>query len=210
MWATAYLIKLKCVLSCYSHVWLFATPWTVAHQAPLSMGVSRQEYWSGLPRPSPGNLLTQGPNPSLMRFLRCRQILYHWATRAVLIKLRGNQKASLRKMAFKLLTFSERKEGTICSQDASGMRVHFFLHRWFNHFKQFWKKLYIVPFSALKQKGVRAAAVVLKKKKKKSDYLIPDNPDKNKMDRCLKQQGSCIGGSLISSDIYNIFPLKND
>ena len=32
-----------------SHVWLFATPWTVAHQAPLSMGFSRQEYWSGLP-----------------------------------------------------------------------------------------------------------------------------------------------------------------
>ena len=33
-----------------------ATPWTVAYQAPLSMGVSRQEYWSGLPFPSPGNL----------------------------------------------------------------------------------------------------------------------------------------------------------
>ena len=36
-----------------SHVPLFATPWTVAHQAPLSMGFSRQEYWSGLPFPSP-------------------------------------------------------------------------------------------------------------------------------------------------------------
>ena len=34
-----------------SHVWLFATPWTVAHQAPLSMGFSRREYWSGLPFP---------------------------------------------------------------------------------------------------------------------------------------------------------------
>ena len=40
--------KLK-LLSC---VWLFATPWTVAHQAPPSMGFSRQEYWSGLPFPS--------------------------------------------------------------------------------------------------------------------------------------------------------------
>ena len=35
---------------------LFATPWTVAHQAPLSMGFSRQEYWNGLPFPSPGDL----------------------------------------------------------------------------------------------------------------------------------------------------------
>ena len=37
--------------SCCSHVRLFVTPWTVAHQAPLSMGFSRQEYWSGLPCP---------------------------------------------------------------------------------------------------------------------------------------------------------------
>ena len=37
-----------------SRVWLFATPWTVAHQAPLSKGFSSQEYWSGLPFPSPG------------------------------------------------------------------------------------------------------------------------------------------------------------
>ena len=34
----------------------FVTPWTVAHQAPLSMGFPRQEYWSGLPFPSPGDL----------------------------------------------------------------------------------------------------------------------------------------------------------
>ena len=37
------------------------TPWTIAHQAPLSMGFSRQEYWSGLPFPSPGDL----PNPGI-------------------------------------------------------------------------------------------------------------------------------------------------
>ena len=36
-----------------SHVWLFATPWTAAHQAPLSMGFSRQEYWSRVPSPPP-------------------------------------------------------------------------------------------------------------------------------------------------------------
>ena len=39
-----------------SHVQLFATPWTVACQAPLSMELSRQEYWGGLPFPSPGDL----------------------------------------------------------------------------------------------------------------------------------------------------------
>ena len=46
---------------CFSPVWLLATQWTVAHQAPLSVGFSRQEYWSGLPCPSPGNL----PNPGI-------------------------------------------------------------------------------------------------------------------------------------------------
>ena len=40
-----------------SHVRLLATPWTAAHQAPPSMGFSRQEYWSGLPFPSPFNML---------------------------------------------------------------------------------------------------------------------------------------------------------
>ena len=40
-----------------SRVWLLATPWTAAHQAPPSMGFSRQEYWSGLPLPSPAGLL---------------------------------------------------------------------------------------------------------------------------------------------------------
>ena len=44
-----------------SHVWLFATPWTVAYQAPQSMEFSRQEYWSGLSFPSPGDL----PNPGI-------------------------------------------------------------------------------------------------------------------------------------------------
>ena len=42
-------VKVK-LLSC---VWLLATPWTAAYQAPLSMGLSRQEYWSGVPLPSP-------------------------------------------------------------------------------------------------------------------------------------------------------------
>ena len=40
-------VRAMCVLSLFCHVRLFATPWTVARQAPLSMGFSRQEYWSG-------------------------------------------------------------------------------------------------------------------------------------------------------------------
>ena len=46
-----------------SRVPLFATPWTVAYQAPPSMGFSRQEYWSGLPFPSPGDLPDPGIKP---------------------------------------------------------------------------------------------------------------------------------------------------
>ena len=49
------------VLKPFSHVQLFATPWTVAHQAPLSMGFFRPEYWSGLPCLPPGDL----PNPEI-------------------------------------------------------------------------------------------------------------------------------------------------
>ena len=52
-----------CELTHFSHVQLFATPWTVAYQAPLSMGFSRKEYWSGLPFPSPGGRPDPGIEP---------------------------------------------------------------------------------------------------------------------------------------------------
>ena len=52
-----------CVRSHFSHVRLFVTLWTVAHQA-RSMGFSRQEYWSGLPLPSPGDLPGPGIKPA--------------------------------------------------------------------------------------------------------------------------------------------------
>ena len=45
-----------CMLSHFSHIWLFVTLWTVTHQAPLSVEFSRQEHWSGLPCPLPGDL----------------------------------------------------------------------------------------------------------------------------------------------------------
>ena len=53
--------KWKVKVKSPSHVRLFATPWTVAYHAPLSMGFSRQEYWSGVPFPSPDDL----PNPGM-------------------------------------------------------------------------------------------------------------------------------------------------
>ena len=58
--------SIVCVLSCFSPVQLFLTPWTVAHQAPLSMGFSRQEYWKGLPFPSPGDLPNPGIEPAAL------------------------------------------------------------------------------------------------------------------------------------------------
>ena len=63
-------VHLVCVCVCVrervsvlSHVQLFATPWTVAHRAPLSIGFPRKEYWSGLPFPPPGDLLDPGIEP---------------------------------------------------------------------------------------------------------------------------------------------------
>ena len=69
-----------CMLSCFSHFWLFVMPWIVACQAPLSMGFSREEHWSGLSCPPPEDLPTQGSNLHILQLLDCRQILYHWAT----------------------------------------------------------------------------------------------------------------------------------
>ena len=68
-----------CMLSCFSHVWLFTTPQTVADQAPLFTGFSRQEYWYGLPCPPPGNLPDPGVEPASLRSPAVsRQVLYHW------------------------------------------------------------------------------------------------------------------------------------
>ena len=53
-----------CMLRYFSHVQLFVTLWTVAFQAPLSMGFSRQECWSGLPCPPPGDLPDPGMEPT--------------------------------------------------------------------------------------------------------------------------------------------------
>ena len=68
------------VLSHFSPVWLFATPWSVARRTPLSLGFFKQEYWSGLPCPSPGDL----PNPEIESgspaASALKADLYRWTT----------------------------------------------------------------------------------------------------------------------------------
>ena len=69
------LLVCECVLGHFSLVRLFATPWTVAHQAPLSMGFSRREYCSGLPCPPPGDLPNTGIEPRCLMFPVGKQVL---------------------------------------------------------------------------------------------------------------------------------------
>ena len=74
----SFLLLYMCLLSFFSRIWLFLTPWTIAHQVLLSMGFFRQEYWSGLPFPPPGDL----PDPGIecKSHVSCtgRQVLYHY------------------------------------------------------------------------------------------------------------------------------------
>ena len=67
-----------------SHVWLLATPWTAAYQAPPSMGFSRQEYWSGVPLPSPFHVLAIVNNATVniySSFFPSERYLGFWVTR---------------------------------------------------------------------------------------------------------------------------------
>ena len=58
-----FLVRMKVKVNSFSPSWLFVTLWTVAHHSASSMGFSRQEYWSGLPFPSPGDLPDSGIKP---------------------------------------------------------------------------------------------------------------------------------------------------
>ena len=77
------------VVQSLNHVQLFVTPWTLAHQAPLSMGFPRQEYWSGLLFPPPGGSSWPRDGTSCVSCIG-RRILYHWETFSV-IKLTSNK-----------------------------------------------------------------------------------------------------------------------
>ena len=81
-----FLLFLLVVVYLLSSVNSFVTPWTVACQAPLSMGFPKQEFWSGLPFPSPGIFLIQGLN---LCPLIDMWVLYHWATWEVQVSFRG-------------------------------------------------------------------------------------------------------------------------
>ena len=87
-----------CVLSCFSHVRLFLTLWTTAHQAPLSKGFSRQEYWSGLPFPSSGDL----PDPGIKPTSLC---LLHWQVDPLPLTPPGKAPQNLQ-LSFKKYLFS--------------------------------------------------------------------------------------------------------
>ena len=67
-----------CVLSCFSFVRLFVTPWIRVRQSLLSMEFSKQEYWSELPCPLPGDLLDPGIKP-------CLSCLLHWQASSQLL-----------------------------------------------------------------------------------------------------------------------------
>ena len=75
-------MRLRCALS-LSRGLTLATPWTVAHQAPLSMGFPRQEYWSGLLFPTPGDLPDPGIEPASLAPL-------HWQTDSLPLRHRGS------------------------------------------------------------------------------------------------------------------------
>ena len=75
-----------CMLGHFSHVQLFVTPWTVACQAPLSMGISRPENWSGLTFSSPGDLSNLGIEP--------KSLCLHWPVGFLPLLLPGQQTSS--------------------------------------------------------------------------------------------------------------------
>ena len=129
-----------------SCVWLFASPWTVAHQAPLSMGFSRQEYWSGLPFPPPRDL----PDPGIRLFMigrwMGRRILYHWATRRALELSHACTRVKLLQPC-----------STLCdSMDGSlpGSSVHGILHQ------ECWTGLPCPPLGDLCNPGIEPASLM--------------------------------------------------
>ena len=78
------LLTMCCVLSC---VWLFATPWTVVRHAPLSMTFSRQEFWIGLPFPTPEDIPEPGIEPTLPALAGGSLPLHHLESRDLTIAI---------------------------------------------------------------------------------------------------------------------------
>ena len=98
-----------CMLSRFGRVRLFVTPGTVAHQAPLSVGFSRQEYWSGLPCPPPGDLPDPGTEPmsSLAPALQVDSLLLsHWESPTLVHRLQQTAFADKRLFETSLLSIT--------------------------------------------------------------------------------------------------------
>ena len=93
-----------CVLSCFSCVQPFVTHWTVVFQAPLSMGFSRREYWSGLPFPPPRDLPYWGMEPCLL-------CLQHWQSGSLPLAPSGKPMASMMQWTWTWANF-RRQWGT--------------------------------------------------------------------------------------------------
>ena len=72
-----YVYSCHCLNLCHD---FFETPWTIAHQATLSMEIPRQEYWSGLPFPSPGDLPNPGIEPGSPALQADSLALSHWGS----------------------------------------------------------------------------------------------------------------------------------
>jgi len=103
-----------CVLS---HVWLFVTPWTIDHQAPLPMGFPRQEYWSGLPFPAPGNLTNPGIKPSLLSLL-------HWQVDSLPCEPSGNPLVGHSRL--QIFLFAYRKKYVCLNRQLQYMYFYFY------------------------------------------------------------------------------------
>ena len=86
----------------FSCIWVFAAPWTVVYQTPLSKEFSRQEYWSGLPFLTPGIFPTREPNPRFLHIL-------HWQANSLLLSPPRKPKISVR--GWKIKIFMEEGIG---------------------------------------------------------------------------------------------------
>ena len=94
--------------------WFTAHTWTVAYQAPLSMELSRQEYWNGLHVLLQGIFLIQGLNPNILNLLHCRQILYLW----VPVEALRNKIISVKFFLLKIFEKIDRQRDSIVSHDS--------------------------------------------------------------------------------------------
>ena len=111
-----------CMLSRFSRVRLFATPWTAARQAPLSTGFSRQEHLSGLPSPPPGGLPDPGMEPSSPVSPALQAESYCWATGEAFTHIYMPSKTGIRHFTHAVaMLFLTSKPSHLCQEDWSSL-----------------------------------------------------------------------------------------